>query len=318
MKYLNENALMEIGIDWNQTISVIDAAVSELRASNFAQPVKPYLRYGKPYNRIIAMPAYIGGNYGSAGIKWISSFPDNIKKNEKRANAVVILNDVDTGKPYCIINSGVISGIRTASVSGLLLNKYTKNQDKKFDVGIIGFGPIGKLHLDMCANLLGEKLNKVHLFDKRAIDISEIPSSYRHKVVLVNSWNEIVDKSDIVMTCTVSNDRYINSTGRKGTLHLNVSLRDYCPEFMKTVDVMLVDDWEEICRENTDIELMHLQHGLNEKDVFNIYDDFESQLDDLDNKVVMFNPMGMAVFDIAISQYYFTKANDLGIGTDLD
>jgi len=75
--------------------------------------------------------------------------------------------------------------------------------------------------------------------------------------------------------------------------------------------------WEKICRENTDIELMHLEHGLNEKDVFNIYDDFETQLHDLDNKVVMFNPMGMAVFDIAISQYYFTKAKELGIGTDL-
>ena len=288
----------------------IGEAVGELKASNYAQPVKPYLRYGKPYNRIIAMPAYVGGKYGSAGIKWIASFPDNIKRNEKRANAVVILNEVDTGKPYCIINSGLISGIRTASVTGYMLNKYYSKRPGKYNVGIIGFGPIGKLHLDLCANFKNENLGKIYLFDKREIDLSEIPEAYRDKVEIVNSWESLVDNSDIVITCTVSKERYINKPGRKGTLHLNVSLRDYCPEFMKTVDLMVVDDWEEICRENTDIEFMHLHHGLKEEDTFNIYDAFDAELNNLDDKVVMFNPMGMAVFDMAISQYYYTKAKE--------
>jgi len=318
MKYLNETALTKIGIDWQRTVSVIETSVEQLKAANFSQPVKPYLRYGKPYNRIIAMPAYIGGENASAGIKWIASFPDNIKKNEKRANAVVILNEVNTGKPYCIINSGLISGIRTASVSGLMLKKYFAKTTKKCNIGIIGFGPIGKLHLDLSVNLNKEKVDKVYLFDKREIELSEIPEAYRDKVIIVNSWNEIINNSDVVMTCTVSKDRYINTPGRKGTLHLNVSLRDYCPEFMKTVDVMIVDDWEEICRENTDIELMHLEHGLQKDDVFNIYDDFESKLVDVDNKIIMFNPMGMAVFDMAISQHYYKIAKELGIGTDLD
>lgn len=317
MTYLNQTELEEIGINWENTIAVIGEAVGELKASNYAQPVKPYLRYGKPYNRIIAMPAYIGGKYGSAGIKWIASFPDNIKRNEKRANAVVILNEVDTGKPYCIINSGLISGIRTASVTGYMLNKYYSKRPGKYNVGIIGFGPIGKLHLDLCANFKNENVDKIYLFDKREIDLSEIPEAYRAKVEIVNSWESLVDNSDIVITCTVSKDRYINKPGRKGTLHLNVSLRDYCPEFMKTVDLMVVDDWEEICRENTDIEFMHLHHGLKEEDTFNIYDAFDAELNNLDDKIVMFNPMGMAVFDMAISQYYYTKAKEIGVGTAL-
>lgn len=317
MTYLNQTELEEIGINWENTIAVIGEAVGELKASNYAQPVKPYLRYGKPYNRIIAMPAYVGGKYGSAGIKWIASFPDNIKRNEKRANAVVILNEVDTGKPYCIINSGLISGIRTASVTGYMLNKYYSKRPGKYNVGIIGFGPIGKLHLDLCANFKNENLGKIYLFDKREIDLSEIPGAYRDKVEIVNNWESLVDNSDIVITCTVSKERYINKPGRKGTLHLNVSLRDYCPEFMKTVDLMVVDDWEEICRENTDIEFMHLHHGLKEEDTFNIYDAFDAELNNLDDKIVMFNPMGMAVFDMAISQYYYTKAKEIGVGTVL-
>ena len=317
MKYLNEIDINNIGIDWKMTTSVIEAAVAELRGKNFAQPIKPYLRYGDPKNRIIAMPAYVGGDYSSAGIKWIASFPDNIKHNEKRAHAVVVLNEVNTGKPYCIINSGSISGIRTASVSGYVLEKYLEKTSREFSVGIIGFGPIGKLHLDMCLSLGGENVNKVYLFDKRKIDASEISEIYRNKVVIVDSWEDLVNNSDVVMTCTVSKNRYINLPGKKGTLHLNVSLRDYCADFMKTVDVMLVDDWEEVCRENTDIEHMHLEHGLKQENVLNIYDNFEPELENVEDKVVMFNPMGMAVFDMAVSRYYFEKAKELEIGTDL-
>ncbi|MEM9075536.1 MAG: 2,3-diaminopropionate biosynthesis protein SbnB [Bacteroidota bacterium] len=317
MKYLDETDLTQIGINWDNTISVIEAAVNQLKEKNFAQPIKPYLRYGNPANRIIAMPAYIGGEYSSAGIKWIASFPDNINRNEKRAHAVVVLNQVDTGKPECIINSGLISGIRTASVTGFILKKYYQKKSGKFNIGIIGFGPIGKLHLDMSVKVNSENVDKIYLFDKREINSDEIPAEYRDKVVLVNDWQQVVNNSDIVMTCTVSKNRYINTTAKKGTLHLNVSLRDYCAEFMKTVDLMIVDDWDEICRENTDIEHMHLEHGLKKKDVYNVYDDFESQFVDLDNKVIMFNPMGMAIFDMAISKFYLTKAEELGIGKDL-
>ncbi len=317
MKYLNEIDLKKIGINWENTISVIEQSVEELKANNFSQPVKPYLRYGKPHNRIIAMPAYIGGVYGSAGIKWISSFPDNIKRNEKRANAVVVLNEIDTGKPYCIINSGIISGIRTASVSGYMLKKYYENQSRNFDIGIIGFGPIGQLHLDLCSNFMSDKVGKIYLYDKKDLEVSDIPEPYRDKVLIADSWITLVNNSDIVITCTVSDNRYINIPGKKGTLHLNVSLRDYCPEFIKTVNLMVVDDWEEVCRENTDIELMYLEHGLKQTDVFNIYDPFESQLKGLEEKVVMFNPMGMAVFDIAISHFYFVQAKQLGLGIDL-
>lgn len=317
MKYLNETDLKKIGIEWDNTISVIGTAVNELKKENFSQPVKPYLRYGKSHNRIIAMPAYIGGDYSSAGIKWIASFPDNIQQNVKRAHAVVILNQVNTGQPYCVINSGLISGIRTASVTGYFLKKYYQKKPGSFNIGIIGFGPIGKLHLDMSASINKENVNNIYIFDKRKIESSEIPKKYRDKVTIVDDWQQLVEKSDIVMTCTVSKNRYINSVAKKGTLHLNISLRDYCPEFMKTVDIMVVDDWEEICRENTDIEHMHLEHGLQKEDIFNIYDDFESKFVDLDNKVVMFNPMGMAVFDMAISRFYYLIAEELNIGTDL-
>ncbi len=75
---------------------------------------------------------------------------------------------------------------------------------------------------------------------------------------------------------------------------------------------MIVDDWNEVCRENTDIENMHKQMGLQEEDTVTLTELVSDRLLSKINSddVVMFNPMGMAVFDVAVAAYYYQLALD--------
>ena len=317
MIYLNEENIKQLGIRWEETINAIEATVYCLADHDFAQPIKPYLRYRDLKNRIIAMPAFVGGNINMAGIKWIASFPDNINKGIPRAHSVVILNQADTGKPIGIINTALLSIIRTASVSGLMIKYFNKSRElKKVKIGMTGFGPIGQYHLKMCNEILKDKIEKISVFDIRKIDKNLLPENTE----IVSSWQEAYEDADIFMTCTVSKEQYINIPPKKGSLQLNVSLRDYTTDtfdFFK--NAIIVDDWEEVCREKTDIEVMHLKKGLLEKDTKSIIDVVVKNClnDYTPEQSILFNPMGMAVFDIAIGTYYQELAQNNKIGTQL-
>lgn len=321
MLYLNAESINQAGLDWEQLTTVIKQAVIVLHNGNYSQPIKPYLRYGNSKNRIIAMPAYIGGEYPWAGIKWIASFPDNIHQHKLRANSVTILNEHDSGIPLCVINTSAISAIRTAAVSGLIVKEYlqSKTGKGKLTVGINGFGPIGIMHLNMIMAILGERVGKIFLYDIKPIDKGILPEEIRDKVVIGSTWQEGYEQSDIFITCTVSAAPYIDKVPVKGSLQLNVSLRDYKADMKDHMDVVIVDDWDEVCRENTDIENMYKIKGLQKTDTLSIADVVCKQalMNTNDSDTIMFNPMGMAIFDIAVGGYYYREALDKQIGFNM-
>ncbi len=315
MLYLTNEVVRQLQPSWHRSVQIIKEALAAWSKGDFSQPIKPYLRYGSPQNRIIAMPAFIGGNFQLAGIKWIASFPSNLQKNLPRAHSVIILNEAETGKPFSIINSGLISGIRTAAVSGLLLHSFL-NAFPHFPlhVGICGYGAIGRLHAHMVEEILGYRLNSLSIFDKER-PISDKELALNKKWKRAASWQEAYESADLFITCTTVSEPYIDLPPKKGSLHLNVSLRDYSSEIIHACPHIFVDDWDEVCRENTNIERTHKKYGLNrertqtlasviEENYFQSVDKerFKS------SQYGIFNPMGMALFDLAIASYYYAQA----------
>ena len=70
----------------------------------------------------------------------------------------------------------------------------------------------------------------------------------------------------------------------------------------------------------TDIENFQKENGLSSGDVMTLADvvctDALSKL--APDDVVMFNPMGMAVFDVSIAAHFCAKAARRGVGQRLD
>src|SRR5919108_5689494 len=61
----------------------------------------------KPDCRIIALPAYLGNGFHVAGLKWIASYPGNVRRGFPRGSAVLVLNSYETGYPFAILESSI-------------------------------------------------------------------------------------------------------------------------------------------------------------------------------------------------------------------
>jgi ornithine cyclodeaminase len=232
-----------------------------------------------------------------------------------------LLNEAESGEPISCINSPTTSIVRTAAVSGAVLRRYLAARDVgALNVGICGFGPIGQAHADMVLTEFADFEPEIRVFDVREGLVDDWRATDRRaRVTEVSDWRHAHDEVDVFITCTTTSKRYVDRATKHGSLMLNVSLRDFETSVFSQIDRFVVDDWTEVCRENTDIERMAEECGLSESDVETLVDvvvsdSFRSLRED---EVIMVSPMGMACFDITVARHLYDRALQTGIGTAL-
>lgn len=79
----------------------------------------PTMPLDAPDRRFAAMPAYLGGDYGMAGVKWYGSNVANKQRGWPRSIHIVLLNDPVSGAPVAAMAGNLVSAYRTAAVPGV-------------------------------------------------------------------------------------------------------------------------------------------------------------------------------------------------------
>ena len=92
-----------------------------------ALPYSTFLRFpADDRNRVIALPAYLGNSFNIAGIKWISSFPNNQYWTAHEPSVGRNHTELtETGRPEAIIEGSIISAKRTAASAALAAQQGT-------------------------------------------------------------------------------------------------------------------------------------------------------------------------------------------------
>lgn len=299
------------------------------------QPLKPYLRWpprgagGGPRDqsshiadRIIAMPAYVGGERAAAGLKWIGSKHDNPERRGiERASAVIILNDPDTHYPVAVMEGALISAARTAAVTAVAARYLARPEFQTFTC--VGCGPIGRRQI---LTLLEQfpSVATVWLYDlneSAAVETaSELATAHpKVEVRIAADAESAVRAGELVVTATLADRPWLPAAWlRPGAFLANVSIMDAAKDVFLSADKVVVDDWDQCNREGK------LIHQLTAEGSFS-REQLHAELGEVvigerpgredEDEVILLNPMGMAVIDVSCAKAVYDHAVAAKIGT---
>ena len=283
---------------------------------------------GMPKNaddrRFMAMPAYLGGSYQMAGMKWYGSNVENKKVGLPRSILMMMLNDKDTGAPLALMSANLVSAYRTGGIPGVGA-KYLARKDSRV-VSIIGPGVMGKTSLaafvSVCPNLDTVKIKGRSQWSLDAFTRfirEELPQI--KNIEICDSVEEAVKDSDIIsFTTTVRDDvssfPYINGDWiKKGALISMPSAARFDDDFLAGCKLVvdnskLYEAWEEEYPYPTypqvqiiGTKFTDLKHDgkIEAEDIIDITDIIEKRHPGRtsDDEIIVYSVGGMPVEDIA-------------------
>jgi ornithine cyclodeaminase/alanine dehydrogenase len=148
---------------------------------------------------IHAMPAFIS-SMRSAGIKWVGGYPENPKRGLPYITGLLILNDVETGIPYAVMDCTWITAMRTGAASALSA-KYLARPESA-TAGILACGVQGRTNLEALACLF--PIKRVYAYDilpdVQEKFIAEMRVQFKFEILGVKEPKQAVVESDLVVT----------------------------------------------------------------------------------------------------------------------
>ncbi|KAA0886477.1 tyramine oxidase subunit B [Corynebacterium amycolatum] len=168
-------------------------------------PIHEGMPANGPDRRFMAMPAYLGGRFNGAGVKWYGSNADNRQNDLPRSIHLFILNDAITGAPKAVMSANLLSAYRTGAVPGVGV-KHLAVEDAEV-VGIIGPGVMSRTILGSAMSQRpGIKKVKVkgrsQASTQKAVDWIKNEFPQLEEVRIVETEEEAIRDSDILIAGT--------------------------------------------------------------------------------------------------------------------
>jgi len=309
------------GVLQGREAEIVELVAATYRLHGVGDSVNPpsyFLRFpDRPSARIIALPASIGGPIRVDGLKWVSSFPENVAAGVPRASAVLILNDHDTGYPLACLEASIISATRTAASAALAADWLSRGRPRPTRVGFVGAGLIARyIHMFLAGT--GWSFDEIGAHDLSAESAAGFrgyleQSGTAGQVRVYDSAEELIRSSDLLVFATVAAQPHVSELSWFGhdPLVLHVSLRDLAPQIL-LASTNVVDDIEHCLKANTSPHLVEQLTGNRDFLLGTLDDVMAGRITVPAGRPVIFSPFGLGVLDLAVGKYVYDQVASAG------
>lgn len=272
---------------------------------------------------------------GVYGMKLVSWFSENSKRDLPNIIGVIMVFDDETGKPIGLVDGSHITGMRTGA-SGAIGAKYMARKNSE-TLLMVGTGHISKF--EIAATLIAvPTIKKVIINDPRNIDnANHLAASLKdllykefqiEKVIEIevsSSLEASVAVSDVIITATPATSPMIKKEWLKKGTHISCvgadmpGKEEIDPQIFTDARVV-VDDLKQ-CMHIGEIEIPVKEGYLKTEDILGeigelVNGTLEGRVND--EEITVFDATGTALLDLITAQLAFKKAEEMAIGVTVD
>ncbi|MBS7699763.1 MULTISPECIES: hypothetical protein [unclassified Chelatococcus] len=322
LRYLSRADVVAAGGgDWPLALADIREATRLLRAGEAGMEAESVMPMGgDPRAKAYGLPAFVGGRYDAVGLKWAVHLPESRGDLPSITNTTFI-NRLSDGRPLGLIESALLTRMRTAAVSALAMESLLPRPPGR--IALLGAGAQAKAHLAMVLALF-PSVGEIRLWNRSAdkLDalLADTPSPAGVALVRCTAIADAIAEADVVLSCTTAPEPILDDDAvRPGRLIVQVGYHEVSFAAIAASDVVAVDLWGDFAEKSA-------------KSLFQMYRAGQFTPDrvaaDLAALVVdgwrppagaslYFSSFGLNLFDIALAARVLCRAEEADIGTAL-
>lgn len=258
----------------------------------------------------------------TAGVKWFNMFTVQQPGMPKMFGHVIVLNHMENGVPFALVEGTSITNMRTAAGHGTVAAKWLARKNSK-TLALIGCGSQGRFALQGLVRHF--PLRQIRLYSAHRASMAAFERDMRGQGIDLEyipcaSGREAARDADIVVTATSAKQALVRMEDLSpGTTVIGLySFNDLDPEIASGSDKWILG-----CRQTDTHSILH-HPMLQARGVVlppeRVYGDMGEVIcghktgRDHDRQIIVYTHMGMAAFDVALAKAVYNQAVTRKIG----
>ncbi|HVQ49274.1 MAG TPA: ornithine cyclodeaminase family protein [Mycobacterium sp.] len=262
----------------------------------------------------------------SVAAKVLCDLPGNRGRGLPVQRSTIVVTAALTGECVALLDGRAITAIRTAAVSAVATDHLARGSASV--LGLVGAGNLAIEHAHAIASV--RDIDKIVVWTRNRSTLDNFLAGTESLGIAtepVTSPRDVASAADIVCTLTPSREPVVFGAWLQAGQHVNAvgapprpDHREVDSEAMKRARIV-VDSHANAMAKSGGVLLAIAERAINEDDVRTelghvIVGSAEGRA--TDDEITLFESVGMGLQDLATAELVIARAQDLGLGTDID
>ncbi len=323
MLILDHKSMLEV-VSRNELVNSVEQAVRMYEEGGFHMPDRTHIDYRG--NTLLLMPCFTEKHMAT---KLVSLFPENKKRELPVLFGVMVLNDGNTGKPLAVLDGAALTALRTGAVGSVSIRHMASPHVKT--LGIVGAGVQG-FHqtLTACTQRDFETVYVYDLYTEKADQLCRKLAGILKGIQIKKTTGseQLLRGSEVIITATTSREPVLPDKEEMyqgkhivGIGSYKPDMREFPAALFKNIGTMVVDT-DYAVEESGDLKIPLEKGWIQKEHIVTIGKVISGQIsikkgEPGEKGATVFKSVGMALFDLVVSEFIYRKAKEFGKGYEV-